>query len=245
MLIRALVILLLVLNLGVALWWTLSEGSTHSAPAEVPPGVEPLQLVTNVGDPAASPAPDAPAAKPIVQCASFGPFGDAAAADIAGRQLQADGLTTDDQHILGVIATAIRETPAGTPRSWRVLLPALPSAEESDAVAKRISATGFSDYYVIRDGADANAIALGLFRNESSARDRANALAETGFDAVVQPVGAGPVQHWLDIATDGSFEAGQVRQQLAVTRTEPIDCERFTVSDAAEPRDLGDNHGAR
>ena len=249
MLIRALVILLLVLNLGVALWWALSDQSASTAPTDLPPGVERLELVAGTAEPVV-PAPEAPADKPIVQCASFGPFRSASMAGVAEQRAQAEGLAAGDdaddgQGGPGVVATAIREAREGTPRSWRVLLPALPSAQESDAVAKRISATGFSDYYVIRDGADANAIALGLFRNESSARDRANTLGKAGFAAVVQPVGAGSLEHWLDIGADGAFDAGQVRGQLAAARTETIDCTRFSTDAAAAPRDLGDNPAAR
>lgn len=87
MLIRALVILLLVLNVGVASWWALASGSESSAPTGVLPGVEPLQLVTGTVEPAATTPPrDAPVAPKIVQCGSFGGFDKASAAVAAGKQ---------------------------------------------------------------------------------------------------------------------------------------------------------------
>lgn len=249
MLIRALVILLLVLNVGVASWWALASGPESSAPTGVLPGVEPLQLVTGTVEPAATTpprdapvAPVAPVAPKIVQCGSFGGFDKASAAVAAGKLLQADGLDTGDGSV-GVLNTAVREVPGSAPRSWRVVLPPLSSAEESDTVAKRIAATGFTDYYVIRDGAEANAIALGLFRSESSARQRAKTLSDRGFGAVVKPVGGGPAKHWLDIAADGPFQAEQVRKQVGARRTEPDDCERLTTG--ATTPGLGDNHSAR
>src|SRR4051794_17888216 len=111
MLIRALVLLLLVLNLGVALWWTLGDRSGQAAPADLPPGVERLQLVTATGP--AAPAPEAPTNRPVVQCASFGPFRSASMAGVADQRVQAEGLvgddSGDDQGGPGVVATAIRE----------------------------------------------------------------------------------------------------------------------------------------
>lgn len=249
MLIRALLIVLLVLNVGVALWWALGSTPAAVAPAALPAGVALLQLVpASGGDTAAHIPPRAIAAR-IEQCASFGSFAAASAAEAAGRRLQSGGLSVDGDgtgtNPVAVVATAVRQAHAGTPRSWRVLLPPLPSADETKAVAERIAATGFRDYYVIRQGADANAIALGLFRNEASASERAATLVQAGFAAVVQPVGAGPLEHWLDIATDAPFQAEPLRVRLDVRRTQPLDCGQFRSAAATGRSDLGHNSAAR
>lgn len=246
MLIRALVILLLVLNLGAALWWALaSEPVPSAAPADMPPGVERLQLVKELAAPIkAPPANGSTIAVKVVQCASFGPYDSTSAASADGKRLQADGLADGDAGV-GVAKTAVRAEPGRAPRSWRVVLPPLPSAAQADIVAKRIAATGFKDYYVIREGADASAIALGLFRNEPAAHARAQTLLEAGFDAVVEPVGAGPEEHWLDVAAEAPFKAEAVLRQLSATRTQPLDCARLAPSAEPEPADLGDNPAAR
>ena len=249
MLIRALLIVLLVLNVGVALWWALGSAPVADAPAALPSGVALLQLAPASSEAIASDAPQPVPTSRMQQCASFGGFPAVNAAEDAGRRLQSGALRVDEVQTgvdpVTVVATAVRQAPVGSPRSWRVLLPPLADADKTRAVAEQIAATGFSDYYVIRDGADANAIALGVFRNETSARDRAATLVKAGFAAVVQPVGAGPLEHWLDIATDGPFEAERLRAQLDVRRTQPLDCAQWGGGAAPGAADLGHTSAAR
>jgi hypothetical protein len=72
---------------------------------------------------------------------------------------------------------------AGPATTWRVWLPRLPTAEAAQATAARIGEAGFSDYLVVRDGADANTIALGRYGSEEAARRRTAALRASGFPA--------------------------------------------------------------
>src|SRR5690606_14841075 len=75
MLIRALIVLLLVINLGVALWWGLRPVPPAPSLPAPPPGVATLQLVTeSKSAPGNIAAPMVPAKPEISQCASFGPF---------------------------------------------------------------------------------------------------------------------------------------------------------------------------
>jgi hypothetical protein len=216
MLIRGLIVLLLVLNRGVALWWAL-HAPPSTAPSTTPvAGVASLQLVSEAQGDAdiaqATPAPSAVAG----HCVGFGPFADAAGAEAARARLAPQ-----------VIHAVVHRRHAGSPRSWRVFLPPFASAGEVDAVARRILAAGFKDYYVIRDGEDANALALGLFRSEDSARARAQVLIAAGFPAQVEPVGAGPAEHWLEVAADAGFDPASAQALVAAARTEPVDCRRF------------------
>ncbi|MGN6113201.1 MAG: SPOR domain-containing protein, partial [Luteimonas sp.] len=71
----------------------------------------------------------------------------------------------------------------GAAAGWRVYLPRLPSADAAQATAARIAESGFSDYMVVRDGADANTIALGRYGTESAAQRRAASLRAAGFPA--------------------------------------------------------------
>ena len=54
MLIRALIVLLLVLNLGVAAWWFWSAPASPESTVDLPPHVAPLQLVRERDDAAAT-----------------------------------------------------------------------------------------------------------------------------------------------------------------------------------------------
>lgn len=163
---RAAIVLLLVLNLGVAAWWLL-----HSAPAPAVPaqsaGAPRLQLLAEaapgVAAAVAKPAPPAPpAAAPPTAAATQAattsvPAAPSASTDCAGPDAGAEG--------------------------WRVYLPRLPGIDAAEAMAARIDAAGFSDYLVMRDGEDANAIALGRYSTRDAAQRRAASLQAAGFPA--------------------------------------------------------------
>jgi len=242
MLIRALVVLLIVLNLGVAAWWTLRAPPPAPAAIEQPLGVARLQLASEARSPAkpaplpASTAP-APAAVPAAptpaavppkevaaekvavampaQCYSFGPFTDAAAAKNAHEVLMA-------------VATRVvpRETRSGTTRGWRVVLPAAASLADAQATTQRISAAGFGDYFIVREGSEANSIALGRYRSEESATRRAQSLVAAGFPARAEPLGEGRASYWLDLVPGPSFDTARAQAAVQIA-PRPLDCARL------------------
>lgn len=206
---RALIVLLLVLNLGVALWWAMRTPPPLMPAFEPDPQAARLQLVQEAVTVAAGASP---AAAPP-RCLSLGPFTDAAALAQARERLGA-----------GVLASQERREFTGTPDGWRVFLPPLADIGQAEAAAGRIAAAGFDDYYVVRDGDEAGAVALGLYGNEGSARARAERLREAGFAARVEPTGAGPVRHWLDLTVAGDFDAGAVRDGIGAVQLQALDC---------------------
>ncbi|MGH8083952.1 MAG: SPOR domain-containing protein [Lysobacter sp.] len=217
MLIRALIVLLLVLNLGVALWWISRPSPTPSAaPVEPAPGVARLQLLSETdADPR---PPESTAAAPVVsQCLAFGPFDNAAEASQVQSKLRAQ-----------VLQLQPRREYAGTARSWKVLLPPAASMDAAEAAAQRVAAAGFKDHFLVRDGEDARSVALGLYRSEATARERVATLAAAGFEAVAEPVGAGPAEHWLDVGATSGFDPAAAQALVAAARAEPIDCQRLT-----------------
>ena len=200
---RALLVMLVVLNAGVAAWWAWHEDAPPPAVAALTADVPTLALVSGGRAMAAA----APAR--ALRCFRFGPFGNpaafAAARDAIARE---------------VAWTATGEQVAGTPRAWRVVLPQ-PDRATATATAARIGAAGFSDFLVLPEaGADPNTIALGRYRNETAARDRVAALARAGFAARAEPVG-GRIVQWLDVAAPPAFSP--VSTTLGLTGT-PLDC---------------------
>jgi hypothetical protein len=227
MLTRALIVLLLVLNVGVAAWWAVR--AVPRPPAVVQPeGVARLQLLREL-PPQARPRPRAPAATPAavttmptptaptaaLQCFSFGPYADSAAATAARTRLQP---------LVQRIAARTQAAPA---RGWRVYLPRLPTLDAAQAMARRIAAAGFSDYLVLREGADANAIALGRYGSEGSARDRVAALVAAGFPARAEPLPGGAAATWLDVAATTGFDPARAQALASAPRREPLDCARL------------------
>lgn len=245
MLARALIVLLAVLNAGVATWW-IAHTPAASPPAEASPaGVTRLQLVGEktreaarevapIPAPraevaAAAPAATAPipptaptapvdtliVAPPAQQCVSFGPFATREAADQAAARLRQ-----------GTQKVVVREQGAIGARGWRVSLPPQASAEEAKAVTDRIAAAGFSDFIILRQGSDANSISLGLYRSEDSARRRAQALQDAGFPAVVQPVepADGNVTAWVEVIADEAFDPKRAQSAIRATQHRMLDC---------------------
>ena len=215
---RALIVLLLVLNVGVATWWV----ARKPPPAPVigqPAGIARLRLASEAPTQAGAPAPtpvvpiQATAIPAAAQCFSIGPFVDAASAAAARARLQA-----------GVLRIAPREQPATPARGWRVQVPPQASPEAAQAMAQRIAAAGFSDLLVVRDGAEANAIALGRFDAQDAASRHAAALVAAGFPARAEPLGDPRRTTWLDIVAAAGFDAATAQATAAATQRRSLDC---------------------
>lgn len=209
MLTRALIVLLLVLNLGVAAWWALRPAPAAPAPAPHPVGVPRLQLASERT--AASPtAPQralpadnvvaalaAAAAASVVPdsaaCFRIGPFADAQAAGALRTRLPAE-------------ATAV-QLRSEAPRSgnWSVAMPPQADHAAAQALAQRLDAAGFKDYYVIASGPATNGVALGRFGGEDAARRHQAALQAAGFQAQVQPP-AGASTAWVELQARPGFD---------------------------------------
>ena len=232
MLIRALIVLLIVLNLGVAAWWISRPAAQAAILPEQPAGGARLQLLSEsrttakavppepVPAVAQAPVEAAPTPAPIVagvvadQCFSVGPFDSDAAATAATARIAAQ--TT---------RVRPREVPGQQASGYNVLLPPLPDRESAQALAQRIGAAGFDDYLLVNGGAQANGIALGRYRNREGAERRQSALKAAGFDAQVQAIGnEGPSQWWLDIIAIEAATGSRLKELAAAPQSRPLDC---------------------
>ncbi|OHE83115.1 MAG: hypothetical protein A2190_02105 [Lysobacterales bacterium RIFOXYA1_FULL_69_10] len=118
----------------------------------------------------------------------------------------------------------LRREPIDSGQGWRVLIPPRDTMDEAQALVRRIDEAGIDDYLVMREGADARAIALGRYGSEATARRRVEAMADAGFDdAVAQPLGDA-AQVWLDITAAGDFNAEAARTATGAAQREPRDC---------------------
>jgi len=207
--IRALIVVLAILNAGVALWWAARPAaSPPSPPPATATGVAPLQLLLTP-PPAAVPAIAAPApadtaaaapakitaaTTPGQRCLSFGPYADQASAESArasaGNVLQ---------------AARVREVPEAS--SFRVMINAVGDRDAAQAVVARIKAAGLSDYYIVGNETQHD-IALGQYRSVEGAERRQAELAAAGFKAGVLPNGGGKGSRWwLDARTQADTAA--------------------------------------
>ena len=230
---RALIVLLAVMNLGVALWWALRPAPEPEPLPEPPAGASRL-LLASEADPQALEAAALAAQSTAVETGAGGADGadetdaladadpDAedgsiAAAEQAGSPSESTAATELTCYRLGpwqqqaqvtaaratlqprVQRIVQREVPVD-PSGWRVLLPPLPSRDLAQATVARLEASGFNDHFIIGQGAETNAIALGRFTAEERARRHQAALGAAGFNARVEPLGGGEPSLWLDVA---------------------------------------------
>lgn len=223
MLLRAAIVFLLVLNIGIAAWW-ISGGNDAPGPtaAPAPANVPGLRLVSEI--PVAKPvdAPSPPTAVSattvqapgetvaVAQCLRFGPFADGPARDAARAALSAAG-----------VAAIPQDTAARSGRGWKVHVPSFASREEARAMGERIKAAGISDWYVMNDGGDANSIALGRYGSEEAARRREAELQAKGIPALAEPLGDTAAQAWLDARLPANANRAAL---AAIAPSKPVDC---------------------
>jgi hypothetical protein len=202
MVIRLLVVLLLAMNFGVALWWAWRPPPVTLAPRLVEPTTPPLRLLAE-----AEPVPDEVAAAEVVgppqpeleparrRCLEIGPF-----------------LTQVDLrravNALMPVAERIqyRDTRTTIRRGFRVFIPPPPTREEALATARELSARGLRDYYVVTAGAEQNTVSLGLYRDEDNARRRHREVTAMGFDVRLEPRNEEIAQYWVDLEVDAEFD---------------------------------------
>ncbi len=276
MLTRALIVVLAILNLGVATWWLLRDEPARAPLPPPPTGVAELRwlpggtdaavaaqasaaapteaLVEREAAPAtavaAAPAPAAatlaapgkpaepvkapepmaavakPAPEPVAEkpaapaapprCLALGPFANRAAATAA--QSRAGNLLSQ---------VRLREQPAASGSArYRVLLPAAASRDDAQATVKRIVAAGLSDYYIISQGDETNAIALGQYRNREGAERRMAAVQAAGFQPRLVASGdAG--QWWLEGQLATGSEPAQAQQRSGAAQQRSLECTRL------------------
>ena len=283
MLTRALIVVLAVLNLGVACWWLLRDAPQKPAPPPQPAGVAELRWVPGGADanaaaeataaaptaplmerepaaktavaatpapapavlakpeipkpqtadatpvaaaakpatpPAPVPAPEKPVTPPAAaeppRCVALGPFADRAAA--TGAQGKAGTLLSQ---------VRLREQPAASGSArYRVMLPAAANRDEAQATVKRIVAAGLSDYYIISQGEEANAVALGQYRNREGAERRMAAVQAAGFQPRLVASGdAG--QWWLEGQLAAGTQPAQAQQRSGAAQSRSRECTRL------------------
>lgn len=185
--------------------------ATPSAP-ETPPTVEPASG-TLAATPAAAVTPAAASPATPQRCIALGPFSDRAGAQTAQGKT-GNALTQ---------ARLQEQAVPGSTTRFRVMLPPAASREAAQATVQRIIAAGLSDYYIIAQGPDANAIALGQYRNREGAERRLAAVQAAGFQARLSG-GEGSATWWLQGAlAEGQTPAG-VRQRSGAAQQRSLDC---------------------
>jgi hypothetical protein len=227
MLSRIVVLVLLVMNLGVALWWWLRPDAPTPQVTATEAGVPALRLLSEQAagddlppDEAETVGPPKPLTPPEARdCLQLGPW----VTQIDMRRAM---------NVLTPVVNRIqfRETREVIRRGYRVFLTSPGSREEALAVARQLSARGLSDYYVVTAGDDQNSISLGLFRDENNANARLRQVRAQGFDGQLEPRNDELPQYWVDIDVDQGVDWRSLLGRQGDIGTLPIACDLATVS---------------
>ena len=197
MLARALLLSLLLMNLGVAAWWNWRTPPPEPRPPATESGVTPLRLLSETEAPdtglisadAESVGQSDPAGTPEQRCLQIGPF-----------------LTQADlRRAMGALTPTVsriqfRETRVLTNRGFWVFLPAQGTREAALASARELSAQGLRDYYVVTAGDQENTISLGLFRDRANAQTRQREVQALGFAPELQERTEEIPNYWIELA---------------------------------------------
>jgi hypothetical protein len=201
MFLRALILLLACMNIGVASWWLLHhEAQARPLPANEP-GIATLTLYSESDRtaeplaPAAAATITAPAVSVGAVCQSLGPFESA-----ASLRKAMDALLPKVERI------QFREVEAMAMHGYRVYLPAAADHAQALATARALSAKGVADYYVVTAGDQINTVSLGLFRELANASKRRDEVVALGYNAVVEPRTEPVKQWWIDLAAAPGFD---------------------------------------
>ena len=186
---------LLILNIVYLGWNLLSYAAPPSASVAAPVSApQTLQLLGEARLPAAS------------QVASAGgAAGDGRVAPAAGARLcEVVGPWPDRQRAeqvrseLGALARAgrIHAVPVRRDRLSWVYLPAQPRREDALAALRDLQAQGV-DSFIVSEGDDANAVSLGYFSSEESARGLKVKMRNAGYPAEVRETWREALEYWI------------------------------------------------
>lgn len=195
MLARALLLSLLLMNLGVATWWWLRpEPATAHAPA-TDPGVAPLRLLSEteavaaIDPPELAGPPEPRGGDPGQHCLRVGPF-----------LTQADLRRAMNALTPAVERIQFSESRVLTNRGFWVFLPAEGTREAALATARELSGKGLRDYYVVTAGDRENTISLGLYRDLANAEARRAEVLALGFGPQLAERREETPHYWIELA---------------------------------------------
>ncbi|MCB1837572.1 MAG: SPOR domain-containing protein [Alcanivoracaceae bacterium] len=133
----------------------------------------------------------------LALCATLGPWESAAAADKVLSGLSAQGYR-------GTLRTILAERE----RLHWVYLPAYPDRDAALRVLRELQSRDV-DSFVVSDGEDANAISLGYFSSEESARGLAVKMKAAGYPAETRVTNRKVSEYWLYFPVSALPDGGE------------------------------------
>lgn len=134
-----------------------------------------------------SPGPEADSPAVGARCLTLGPFEDRSLMKKTARRMGEAGLSP-----------RVRRADKQSPTAYWVYLPPRKDRGAAERVVERLVASGVDDYYIVKKGAQANAVSLGLFSREAGAQHRLDEVRALGLSPRLQVRYRPVTVYWLD-----------------------------------------------
>jgi hypothetical protein len=193
-------------------------GAAEDTPVTTGPAghSERVQQVSSMSTPLDTPAPEAASADamqpvqpaiPVVtvtaasRCLRIGPLSVEQAEEMRPKIASPVAIVDEERRDVAVVD------------GYYVLIPPLPSRQEGNNKLDELSAAGVKDTWLFRSGELRNAISLGYFKREASARRHAETIRALGFDTEVREKPVQAQRLWLLLSSPPEFDAAALSDQ--------------------------------
>ncbi len=160
--------------------------------------------------------PDIESVDALPECRLAGPYTDEVAATRQIVKLRKAGLFAD-----------IKSVNSYKQAGYKIVTPLQKSRADMIAIASKLKAAGFTDYYVPRKKTSPNRVILGLYNGERMAQKRVDSLGEMGFSAEIQPWKKKESQHYLVIRGVTDSSSNELLAGLPVPESNPESAQSF------------------
>lgn len=215
---------LLVLNVVYLVWSLVVSAVTPGAPVlrDSPVAAPTLQLLSEAGT---GVDPSGAAEAPLEMCVALGAWESLGDADGVLKKLAANGY-----------AGRIRTVTATRDRLYWVYLPPVDERDEALRVLRELQAKGV-DSFVVSEGEDANAVSLGYFSSDESARGLAVKMNAAGYPAQTRETDRKVSEYWLYFKAQSIPDGAQAVRDLvagdAGLKAHNVACNASPRDDAA------------
>lgn len=213
---------LLILNVVYLVWSLVATAVAPSVSQVMPVPVNAPTLVLVDESVGARLAPESQqASQPdLVMCATLGPWESLGAADKVLATLSSQGYRG-----------TLRTIQADRERLHWVYLPSYPDRDTALRVLRELQSRDV-DSFIVSDGEDANAISLGYFSSEESARGLAVKMKSAGYPAETRDTNRKVSEYWLYFPVAALPDGGE---RLRALMAENASLKGFNVACSASP----------
>ncbi len=221
---KVFVLLLILINLGIFAWYSQDQvgEAAPASVAEAPKKPSEKQLPEISPRVSELPQPEPPlattvpehtvaAANPTI-CYEIGPLDEAPFMTLVAW--------LNEQQL----AFDMTELVVDTTANYWVYLDPQKSANAAQQIIKELKAKGIKDIHVIESGAQKNAVSLGLFKDEGTAKSRVNEIKKLGYPVQIKPRTESHTQYVVSLKDEFTTHLPQYVEAHSTIEPKIVEC---------------------